>query len=466
MDDGGLSKSESFKLFSAKYVWVGKNWGLLGDGGCSIVKLAACKENADEVAVKIIDKKKYNTTCNVKELEKEVSILRELTVRNSGGKNEAVHPNIVYLKDMYECPDFMLIIMPRGGLTLFDYLCEQKSLSEVMVTSIVSQILSGLKYLHEHNIGHGDIKLDNILFQCGDGKSGLSPVKIMIVDFGSSFKLVGKAEGCSYNTVLSRLETPAANKMGTTGYRAPELYREEGFNERIDIFATGVVAYTLLCGFPPFVSDPSFRNDEAFNCYPFWFFMNANTHELRSQTEFAQVSFPDKFWGNISAPAKESIAFMLEKIPHRRESASDLLERQWMEEFKQAIQEVSNRSKLFNKFEKIGMGSKSLISSRIEMLQEADSSPNSKGRSKDTFMRVSSGSANVRTRVLRRMSNEDIGQIHKAGKENETGPIFESIGKHFPGYTHTRTKTVSDTRSLYQKPTKPFSTSFDVAPAQ
>lgn len=94
--------------------------------------------------------------------------------------------------------------------------------------------MDAVEYLHQHKIIHRDIKLGNILLT--------KDMKLKLGDFGLSAKLLDDSE---------RRKTAC----GTPNYMAPELINHmlaDGHSYEVDIWAIGVVIYTLVFGRPPF----------------------------------------------------------------------------------------------------------------------------------------------------------------------------------------------------------------------
>ncbi len=69
-------------------------------GAFSVVKLAINKKTGEKVAVKIIDKTQASAEADEKRLKTEVAILKQVK-----------HPNIVCLKDLFETPQTLYLIM-------------------------------------------------------------------------------------------------------------------------------------------------------------------------------------------------------------------------------------------------------------------------------------------------------------------------------------------------------------------
>ena len=132
--------------------------------------------------------------------------------------------------------------MCRG--TLQDYVIgrynEPKFESE---RDILLQITQGLAHLHKEKIVHRDINPTNILIFVPDG-TRTEPV-MKLGGFGISKML--KADKNDF------LNTNPANPNGTRGWMPPEVYKEDRFDFKVDVWALGCIfAYTLCGGKHPF----------------------------------------------------------------------------------------------------------------------------------------------------------------------------------------------------------------------
>ena len=108
--------------------------------------------------------------------------LRENTIHQT-----LVHPNIVKSYDIIEIdPNTICIVLEFcEGPDLSQYLKQHKQLSEKDCKCILRQILSGLRYLHEHRkkIIHYDLKPQNILFHKGISFLYFSSLSIFLFIF-------------------------------------------------------------------------------------------------------------------------------------------------------------------------------------------------------------------------------------------------------------------------------------------
>lgn len=108
-------------------------------------------------------------------------------------------------------------------LTSFMEYCAEKPLSEDDVIRLGIDLCKALEYCQCQNIIHRDIKPENIFVsRFGEFKLG---------DFGIARELDRSMSGLS--------------KKGTFSYMAPEMYKGEEYDARVDIYSLGIVLYKL-----------------------------------------------------------------------------------------------------------------------------------------------------------------------------------------------------------------------------
>ncbi len=92
--------------------------------------------------------------------------------------------------------------------------------------------------------------------------------------------------------------------------------------EKCDIWSLGVITYIMLCGVTPFTPiDAEEYNEHT----PFWVYANKM---LKTPTE--PVQFPDLFWKDISAEAKQFVGMCLELDPKKRPRSYQLVHHPWL----------------------------------------------------------------------------------------------------------------------------------------
>ncbi|XP_055987261.1 serine/threonine-protein kinase DCLK2-like [Sorex fumeus] len=275
----GSDKSSALSTFHNKY----KIGEVIGNGNFSVVKLCTNRYTGEEFALKIIDKTKYR--------KKEHLIMNEVTILC-----ELKHPNIITLVENIEKEKEHLLVMElvKGG-DLFDAITSSSKFSEEESSAMLQDLANALYYLHCLLIVHRDIKPENLLvFQHPNGTKSLK-----VGDFG----LATVVSGFLYTI------------CGTPTYLAPEIIAEKGYGLKVDIWATGVITYILLCGFPPFISKSN------------------NQEELYSKILAGQVHFPTPHWNNISGAVKELIRQMLQVNVQSRYTAAQILRHPWVSDY-------------------------------------------------------------------------------------------------------------------------------------
>lgn len=258
---------------------------VLGRGVSSVVRKCTEKRTGKEYAVKIIDisgekTDDYTAEHTKRDTIREINILKLCTG----------HPNIIELHDSFETPTFIFLVFElcRQG-ELFDYLTQVVTLSEKRTRIIMKQLLTAVDFIHSKNIVHRDLKPENILLD--------DQLNVKLSDFGFA-TVVGP------NDELSEL-------CGTPGYLAPEVLAVSmyesypGYGKEVDMWACGVIMYTLLCGAPPF-----------------WHRKQMQMLRMIMQGNY---KFGSPEWDDISQTAKDLISGLLTVDKSQRLTSKDAL---------------------------------------------------------------------------------------------------------------------------------------------
>ncbi|KAI3649885.1 hypothetical protein MP228_005517 [Amoeboaphelidium protococcarum] len=247
----------------------------LGTGAFSEVKKAIHKKTGEQYAIKIIDRSKCVGKENM--IQSEINILKKVK-----------HDNIIQLFDLFETENKIYLVMElvTGG-ELFDSIVACGHYTEADAAGIIQTIMLAIDYLHSAGIAHRDLKPENLLFYSRDKGS-----KIMISDFGLS-KIFSDEE---------MMKTAC----GTPGYVSPEVLRRQGYGKEVDLWSIGVIAYILLCGYPPFYSE--------------------NNQELFQQILRGEYEFDSPHWDDISDEAKDFVSKLLVVDPRKRYNAQQALD--------------------------------------------------------------------------------------------------------------------------------------------
>jgi len=246
----------------------------------SVVWKARNKRSGDEVAIKVISKKELADKKTAKRLQTEVDILTKVK-----------HVNIIALKDLFDEPDnlFMVMQLVTGG-ELFDKIMKKGQYSEKDACAVMQKVVGAIHYLHQHNIAHRDLKPENLLVHGDDD------TKVMISDFGLS-RIIGD------NSMMS-------TACGTPYYVAPEVIKADPYSKEVDMWSIGVIAYFILCGYPPFMGESL---QQIFECI-----------------QTCEYEFPAVEWDAISSSAKDFIKRLLVLDPRKRLTAEQSLQHPWL----------------------------------------------------------------------------------------------------------------------------------------
>src|SRR5262245_24924092 len=149
------------------------------------------------------------------------------------------HPGIATVYELFEHDGQWLMVMEfLRGITLEALVEKSGVLSPQRAAEFCLHVLAALAHAHSLGIVHRDLKPANLMLT----ESGA--VKIM--DFG-----IARVSGTDHLTT-------AGYMMGTPAYMAPEQVLGRAIDERVDLYAMGVVLYRLVTGSLPFKGDSAF----------------------------------------------------------------------------------------------------------------------------------------------------------------------------------------------------------------
>ena len=198
---------------------------LVGVGGMAVVYRAYDTIDDRAVAVKILKDEFLGNEDFIRRFKNESKAIAVLS-----------HPNIVKVFDVSFGDRIQYIVEEYiDGITLKEYLDQQKRIKWKEAIHFTVQILRALQHAHEKGIVHRDIKPQNIML--------LQDGTIKVTDFGIA------------RFSRSETRTMTDKAIGSVHYIAPEQARGDLTDEKTDIYSVGVMLYEMLTGQLPFEAD-------------------------------------------------------------------------------------------------------------------------------------------------------------------------------------------------------------------
>ena len=249
-----------------------KKGRFLGKGGFAKCYELICKDNNKIFAAKMIAKSSIKSERQNQKLRTEIKIHKSCH-----------HPQIVAFEHNFQDSDNVYILLELcQNQTMNELHVRRKVLTELEVQCYMVQLVKALQYLHSHRIIHRDLKLGNLFLN--------DKMELKVGDFGLATKL--DFEGERKKTIC-----------GTPNYIAPEVISGAGHSYEVDIWAVGIIIYTLLVGKPPF-----------------------ETRDVKTtygKIKKAEFSFPDNC--KISKEARNLIKRILVLDPKKRPRLNEIL---------------------------------------------------------------------------------------------------------------------------------------------
>ncbi|EYU21789.1 hypothetical protein MIMGU_mgv1a025697mg [Erythranthe guttata] len=259
----------------------------VGTGASASVHRALCTPLNEVVAIKILDFERDKCDLNNVSREAQTMVLVD-------------HPNVLKSHCSFVSDHNLWVVMPymAGGSCLHILKATHPDgFEEVVIATILREVLKGLEYLHQHGHIHRDVKAGNVLIDTRGG--------IKLGDFGVSAYLFDAGDRQRMRNTF----------VGTPCWMAPEVMEQlHGYDFKADIWSFGITALELAHGHAPFSKYPP---------------MKVLLMTLQNAPPGLDYERDKKF----SKSFKQMIASCLVKDPSKRPSAKKLLRNSF---FKQA----------------------------------------------------------------------------------------------------------------------------------
>ncbi|XP_066210219.1 testis-specific serine/threonine-protein kinase 1-like [Saccopteryx leptura] len=256
----------------------------LGEGSYAKVKSAYSERLKFNVAVKIIDRKKAPKDFLEKFLPREIEILIMLN-----------HRSIIKTYEIFETSEGKVYIVMELGVQgdLLEFIKTRGALHEEDARKKFHQLSSAIKYCHDLDIVHRDLKCENLLLD--------KDFNIKLSDFGFSKHCLRDDGG---RLILSK------TFCGSAAYAAPEVLQGIPYQPKVyDIWSLGVILYIMVCGSMPY-DDSNIKK------------------MLRTQKEH-RISFPRS--RHLTDECKDLICRMLQPDINRRLRIDEILSHCWVQ---------------------------------------------------------------------------------------------------------------------------------------
>ncbi|MCR4301580.1 MAG: serine/threonine-protein kinase, partial [Sulfuricaulis sp.] len=189
----------------------------LGEGGMGMVYRVRDRETAEILALKLLRPEIARDPAMMDRFKNEIRLAHRIT-----------HKNVCRIYDFNRVDDLAFFTMEYvDGESLRAYLKRAGRLSPERVIDLARQITAGLGEAHAQGVVHRDLKPENVML----GRDGM----VKLLDFG-----IARALGSDTAT--------ARTIMGTPEYMAPEQSQGKPVDQRVDIYALGLILYETLTG--------------------------------------------------------------------------------------------------------------------------------------------------------------------------------------------------------------------------
>eukprot|EP01084_Bolivina_argentea_P160071 278774_1 len=248
--------------------------------GC--IWLSTRHENKAQVIIKSTNKALHRESAAVvggkrvyaqENIMKERAFLKYLTNKRSPPKS------IVQYIDFFEDDSWCYLVMQNGGTKLFHFVSKAHDCIKagtLLITEwhrvcrvLFKQMVSAVEYMHDHNVSHFDISLENTVISAVDilihprtkrltfvTDDALNPIQIRICDLGLAELFPNNRDG--------KCNDSSSKCCGKSNYKSPEITACKNTFSAFanDVWCLGVTLFMMILGASPWKR--ARINDETF----------------------------------------------------------------------------------------------------------------------------------------------------------------------------------------------------------
>ena len=236
--------TSSTKVFAQPEIKLDKE---IGRGGFAVVYKGTTSSGRTVACKKLLASSQDDNIDDSAQMDAFTEFRREVWLMSS-----FKHPNIVSLLGVMTAPNLAMVLEFMDGGNLFEYLHGKEregqppaSLSNEEKRELALGVAEGMRSMHSVTppIIHRDLKTPNILIAYPPTSSSSSSKKSLpipkIADFGLSRGLV-------WDPSMS------AKAVDNPTWLAPEVINRKPYNEKVDVYAFGIILYEIVTGDLPF----------------------------------------------------------------------------------------------------------------------------------------------------------------------------------------------------------------------
>ncbi|XP_075975799.1 peripheral plasma membrane protein CASK isoform X2 [Anticarsia gemmatalis] len=285
---------------------------IIGKGPFSLVRRCVHRQTGQQFAVKIVDVARFTASpgLSTADLKREATICHMLK-----------HPHIVELLETYSSEGMLYMVFEYmdGSDLCFEVVRRATAgfvYSEAVACHYMRQILEALRYCHENDIVHRDVRPHCVLLA---GRDNCAPVKLG--GFGVAAQLpTPTAHRAPPELVMDNrplmgpmgqayLKSDEYGRIGTPHYMAPEVVSSQLYGKPVDVWAAGILLHVLLVGYLPFTG---------------------TRERLFEAICRGRLRFDAPMWDDISDAAKDLVQRMLTVDHTQRINIQEVLNHRWI----------------------------------------------------------------------------------------------------------------------------------------